>query len=578
MGEKKSSIPLIIMKIILSIVFLISLTALLYYHFIGPVTLTFGSHSIHLTTVDNPFLILYISFILLLFVFSHNLRVHEGGPSGDEKNHSHSPEHILFVILFMGFLLRIAYLPHGDFLICDEGLYDHCARQIAFHDDVFLKYVWIDKPPVFFYLLASCYRIFGPGDFIAWVPNVMASMLLIYLIFVLGRRWFSVEAGLAAASLQAVNPVDIYQSNLVLLDTTLVLWIIVAVLFAERKNFFLSGLFFGLAIGTKQSALFTLPWFTILLFANKSVTISFWSIIKRWFRGLLLVIIPLFWWSSSINQFAMFAKQAKSYGFESFVTVTEIGGRLWQWLILMDITNNKIADLVLFGFLIVCIGVLFYQVRFSLDRTIDIQNKLRSSRQLQLIFLILFLVFLQLVILSVFPFHFFDRYILVLVPFISLLLGHFLVKFLPQEKRNLYLAGLILVIFFQSFVGFRSQVPIPSGYMAFNGLKTVTDYLQSSVSPDIPVFESRLEWHLYSYLDQYGYNFHRYNSVLELTETLWQKKFPTFYIIDDLRDDIPIVEIKSALKKERYKIKKIISGPDEDYRIRYVLWFCSRTR
>ena len=56
-----------------------------------------------------------------------------------------------------------------------------------------------DKPPLFFWMLAACYAVFGSLRWSFLIPSFVAAGSTLFLIYDLGRRLVSREAGLAAA-------------------------------------------------------------------------------------------------------------------------------------------------------------------------------------------------------------------------------------------------------------------------------------------------------------------------------------------------------------------------------------------
>ena len=58
-----------------------------------------------------------------------------------------------------------------------------------------------DKPPLFFWMLAVCYALFGSIRWSFLIPSLLAAASTLFLIYDFGRRLVSREAGLAAALL-----------------------------------------------------------------------------------------------------------------------------------------------------------------------------------------------------------------------------------------------------------------------------------------------------------------------------------------------------------------------------------------
>jgi len=59
--------------------------------------------------------------------------------------------------------------------------------------------LYADKPPLFFWMLATCYALFGSIKWAFLVPSLLAAASTIFLIYDFGRRLVSREAGLGAA-------------------------------------------------------------------------------------------------------------------------------------------------------------------------------------------------------------------------------------------------------------------------------------------------------------------------------------------------------------------------------------------
>jgi len=85
----------------------------------------------------------------------------------------------------------------------DEPRFAALARDMALsHEWLFPRVggdLYQDKPPLFFWLLAICFKIFGSVKASFLVPSFLAAGGVLFLIYDFGRRSVSREAGLAAA-------------------------------------------------------------------------------------------------------------------------------------------------------------------------------------------------------------------------------------------------------------------------------------------------------------------------------------------------------------------------------------------
>lgn len=86
----------------------------------------------------------------------------------------------------------------------------------------------VDKPPVGFWIEAVSARIFGVTGFALALPNAIAGLISIGLVFLIVRRPFGTSAGLIAALVLAVMPVAISTERNNTIDGLLVMVLLLA--------------------------------------------------------------------------------------------------------------------------------------------------------------------------------------------------------------------------------------------------------------------------------------------------------------------------------------------------------------
>src|SRR5262249_26127174 len=133
------------------------------------------------------------------------------------------------------------------------------------------NHVWLHKPPLTLWLIASGLRAFGMTERAARLPSVAVSSLAILFTFAIGRRLFNTNTGLLAAAFHAVNgllvelvsaraPTDHVDALLIVL---IELAVFLAIQQRDRNGLLTSaaaGLVLGLAVLTKwYPALLILP-------------------------------------------------------------------------------------------------------------------------------------------------------------------------------------------------------------------------------------------------------------------------------------------------------------------------------
>jgi 4-amino-4-deoxy-L-arabinose transferase-like glycosyltransferase len=88
--------------------------------------------------------------------------------------------------------------------------------------------VSIDKPPVGLWLQAISAYIFGVNGFGVLLPQILAGILSVVVLYHLVQRWFGTAAGLLAALALAITPVVVATDRNNTMDSTLILTLLLA--------------------------------------------------------------------------------------------------------------------------------------------------------------------------------------------------------------------------------------------------------------------------------------------------------------------------------------------------------------
>ncbi len=124
---------------------------------------------------------------------------------------------MLLLLILLGFALRVHNLDAFSFWT-DEGLTPersgYAVAQILRNDIVIQGVVTTDThPPLYYLIIHLTRRLFGLSDFAFRYPSVLFGVLLIPLLYQLGRRMGGRMVGLVAGLLAAVNPLQVYYSQ-----------------------------------------------------------------------------------------------------------------------------------------------------------------------------------------------------------------------------------------------------------------------------------------------------------------------------------------------------------------------------
>ena len=153
---------------------------------------------------------------------------------------SHENRKILFAIFFIALIVRAGSVAffHPP-LTSDDKDYDAIARSLS-HGDGFA----LDgkptafRPPGYPFLLASTYAVFGDSKTPMRIFQGIADVLSCFLLFSIGKKMFSEKAGLAAAAILALFPIQILYVSHLMTETifTAVLLLIVWLVVHEKNE------------------------------------------------------------------------------------------------------------------------------------------------------------------------------------------------------------------------------------------------------------------------------------------------------------------------------------------------------
>ena len=87
-------------------------------------------------------------------------------------------------------------------------------------------FVTIDKPPLGFWFQVLSAKLFGYSAVSLLLPEALAGVLSVLVLYFLVRRWFGAPAGLLAALVLAVTPVAVVDNRNNIIDSMLTLFLL----------------------------------------------------------------------------------------------------------------------------------------------------------------------------------------------------------------------------------------------------------------------------------------------------------------------------------------------------------------
>ncbi len=406
----------------------------------------------------------------------------------------------LCLITLAAFALRLLPVRWHSFHP-DEALYSWWALQIASGDDPFLLSAWVDKPPVFLYLLAAAFKLFGISEFSARFTGIFAGTLTVALTWAWLRSAYNERVALIGASLLSFLPLPILFSPTALTDPWLCLFIVASLWMACSENrpslkASLAGLSAGLAVGTKQQGLLFAPFSLLITSRRKKVGLPRFF----WLLGFLIPFVVVEWWDMLRweSRPSFWERSLVTYGGLGFVPWLELGPRLIKWLELLSWTAGGPISA---SILTVCF---FLAIRSNSFNT-HIDRALVG-------FLALWLAVHWF--LNIQPW---DRYILMVVPFLVAIWAYGLAGIGSQRWK----LAAIVVILTSSLLALRPYgLPAGSNYGLYDGVEELMRYLRGKAEPGTIIYHSQLGWHLNFYLYSLPVEARWYPSPAELLKDL----------------------------------------------------------
>lgn len=230
-----------------------------------------------------------------------------------------------FLFLFISAWTAITLLgglPFGDLSGYDDAAYAHEARVMVQSGDWWTMSLNgnpdFDKPPLFIWLVALSFKLFGATDFAAKVPAALFGWATVILVYFLAKELFSNEPEdistrkwLPPLSMlcMATTQYFLKYSSHAMTDVPFAFFFALAIYFyvrALKNNLFLpvSGMAIGLAMMTRAPMGF-LPFGIIAL--HLIFTRRLKLLFSRYFAGcvLLALLIPAIWY---LREYSLFGE------------------------------------------------------------------------------------------------------------------------------------------------------------------------------------------------------------------------------------------------------------------------------
>lgn len=219
----------------------------------------------------------------------------------------------LGLLLFTAGVLFFAGLGRLPLLEPDEGRNAEVGREMLVSGDWitphFNSFAVLDKPAVYFWMVAASLQTFGVSETAARLPSALMGVATMLLAWFLARRMFGNSVGVRAGIVFAACPLALVLAREVIFDMTLTFFVslaMVAFWLAEEADFqapWFDALMFaalGLAIITKGPVGVLIPLVAILIY---EIVRGRWRqcLRLRWGWGLLIFLAAALPWFIAVS-------------------------------------------------------------------------------------------------------------------------------------------------------------------------------------------------------------------------------------------------------------------------------------
>ncbi|HWR40033.1 MAG TPA: glycosyltransferase family 39 protein [Patescibacteria group bacterium] len=176
----------------------------------------------------------------------------------------------IWLVLLLSLLTIFVNLGGIPLLDPDEPVYAETAKEMMHFADFVSPRIygefWYDKPPMYYWLVAASFKLFGVTEFAARLPAAALAVLGGLVVYGYGNRLFGEKAGLASAVVLVTSVEYFYMGKAAVTDITLTLCLTISLLAFIAGQYRLCWLFAGLATVTKGPVGFLFPGAVIFLY------------------------------------------------------------------------------------------------------------------------------------------------------------------------------------------------------------------------------------------------------------------------------------------------------------------------
>jgi len=401
------------------------------------------------------------------------------------------------LVVFLGLLLRLSLVADDVRFHPDEALFAAQARQISQTGDLLVRRPDLDKPPLTLYVTALSFRLFGVSEFAARLPNALFAGLTLAALYQLAQTLYrNRRVSLPAALLCACSPYLLAFAPTVFTDVQATWWIALAALLAARGRWGGAGLSAALGIAAKTAAAWGVPLIVALGVLNTTQLRDTWpdtgKRLLRFAGMLALGMALLILWDVARWPYSFLRLDYEHNHPGRLIRSDELWSRLEQWTHWL-------------GYLAGTAGI---TATLAVLLALWLVRQLRRlrHRDAALDWTICAYCLAVLGGLWLVAFNTYDRYLILLAPFLLMLGGRAFAGTLAnlpgQRLRRAAVMGLLVILCYGTLPVLRGHTPVGGDRTAYEGIDTLAIYLNTDLSGAL-VYDHWLGWQLAYYLGEH---------------------------------------------------------------------------
>ena len=216
---------------------------------------------------------------------------------------------ILCVLVILAFsTIFFVNLGSEPLWIADEQTYSQWAFHMVKTGDYLTPWAygsifWVGKPPLMMWLMSLAYQVLGVNNFATRIWSPVFGSLSLVVVFYLGKKLYSRRVGFLAALVLGTFITFYELATHAMTDGLLVFFILASIYFlflsentTKNANLYsvLSGVFFGLALMTKQIQALLIPLIIVsyLILTKRNIRFLYTKRFALFFGVGLLVFSP----------------------------------------------------------------------------------------------------------------------------------------------------------------------------------------------------------------------------------------------------------------------------------------------